>query len=149
VGRCQVTGSGFFMSKIIDLIKLHEGFRAKPYRCTQGRTTIGWGRNIQDNGITELEAELMLINDVSESCAILKDRVSGFSELCEVRQAVLIDMVFNLGWPRFSRFKKMILAVESRAFELAALEMEDSNWYRQVASRAVTLVEMMKTGEWA
>ncbi len=136
------------MSKLMSLIKLHEGYRAKPYRCPAGRLTVGWGRNIQDNGISEQEAELMLVNDVAEAAQVLSDRVLGFTDLCEIRQAALIDMLFNLGWPKFSAFKKMILAVESRAFELAALEMEDSNWYRQVASRAVTLVAMMRSGEW-
>ena len=29
-------------------IKRHEGFRSKPYKDTVGKTTIGYGRNLDD-----------------------------------------------------------------------------------------------------
>lgn len=44
-----------------------EGFRSKPYKCTAGKLTIGVGRNIEDNGITEDEAMYLLENDIA-SC---------------------------------------------------------------------------------
>jgi len=50
------------------LIKLHEGFRTHPYRCTAGKLTIGYGRNLDDVGILETEAEHMLGNDMADCC---------------------------------------------------------------------------------
>ena len=45
---------------LTDRVKMHEGLRLKPYRCTSGKLTIGYGRNIEDNGITEAEASFLL-----------------------------------------------------------------------------------------
>ncbi|MBP5593653.1 MAG: hypothetical protein J6X75_05780, partial [Clostridia bacterium] len=43
--------------------KLAEGLRLKPYRCPAGKLTIGYGRNIEDMGISETEAEMLFDND--------------------------------------------------------------------------------------
>ena len=40
----------------IEQIKKHEGLELKVYTCTAGRLTIGYGRNLEDRGITEEEA---------------------------------------------------------------------------------------------
>jgi lysozyme len=58
-------------------------------------------------------------------------------------QLVLASMVFNLGWPRFSRFKKMIAALEDRDYDQAAAEMEDSLWFQQIKSRGDELKQLM------
>lgn len=49
-----------------DLIR-DEGLRLKPYHCTAGKLTIGYGRNLDDNGISEEEALSMLRNDIATS----------------------------------------------------------------------------------
>lgn len=132
----------------IELIKKHEDERLKPYLCTAGKTTIGVGRNLDDNGIRQDESDLMLSNDLKECESVLESRMDHWSALSEVRQAVLINMVFNLGWPRFSKFKKCIAAVNDGYFDRAAAEMLDSRWARQVGNRAIELSEMMKTNNW-
>ncbi len=127
------------------LIKKHEGLRLTPYRCSSQKLTIGWGRNLQDNGITLEEAETMLQNDVGNA---IKEAESlpFFSSLNEARQAVIVDMIFNLGLPRFGMFKKMIAAIEKEHWHVAADEMLNSRWARQVGKRAQKLSEMMRTG---
>ncbi len=127
------------------LIKKHEGLRLTPYRCSSQKISIGWGRNLQDNGITLEEAETMLQNDVGNA---IKEAESlpFFSFLNEPRQAVIVDMIFNLGLPRFGMFKKMIAAIEKEHWHVAADEMLNSRWARQVGKRANTLSEMMRTG---
>ena len=127
------------------LIKKHEGLRLKPYRCSSQKITIGYGRNLQDNGITLEEAETMLQHDVGTA---IKDAQSlpFFASLNEARQAVIVDMVFNLGLPRFGMFKKMIAAIEREHWQVAANEMLNSRWARQVGKRANTLSEMMRLG---
>ena len=127
------------------LIKKHEGLRLKPYRCSSQKITIGYGRNLQDNGITLEEAETMLQHDVG---AAIKEAESlpFFASLNEPRQAVIVDMVFNLGLPRFGMFKKMIAAIECELWHVAANEMLNSRWARQIGKRANTLSEMMRLG---
>ncbi len=130
----------------IELIKRHEGYRSKPYKCTAGKVTIGFGRNIEDNGIRPDEAELMLLNDISECEAVLCDRIVNWKEHNEVRQGVLINMMYNLGWPRLSKFKKMLAAFEDKDYKLASIEMLDSKWAVQVGRRATELSDIMKAG---
>ena len=49
--------------KIADQLIRHEGLRLKPYHCPAGKLTIGVGRNLEDKGITEKEAILLLEYD--------------------------------------------------------------------------------------
>ena len=39
-------------------LRAHEGLRLKAYQCTADKTTIGYGRNLDDKGISNEEAEL-------------------------------------------------------------------------------------------
>jgi len=127
----------------IEQIKIDEGFRGKPYLDTVGKTTIGYGRNLDDNPLTEVEAEFLLDNDlkkVSQECCLLP----YFSELSTTRRSVIINMVFNLGMTRFKKFKKMNKALAEKNYLLASIEMLDSKWSKQVGDRATRLAEQMK-----
>ena len=127
------------------LIKKHEGLRLKPYRCSSQKITIGYGRNLQDNGISQEEADTLLQHDLN-SAIKEAESLPFFASLNEPRQAVIVDMVFNLGLPRFGMFKKMIAAIECEHWHVAANEMLNSRWARQVGKRANTLSEMMRLG---
>jgi lysozyme len=131
-----------------ELLIQHEGYREKPYKCTAGKLTIGVGRNIEDNGLRADEIMLMMDNDIAECEAVLSDRIFIWGELNEVRQAVLVNMMFNLGWPRLSGFKKTIEAVERKDFTSASQEMLDSRWALQVGERANELSRLMAAGSW-
>ncbi len=130
--------------KIIDQLIKHEGLRLKPYHCPAGKLTIGVGRNLEDKGISEKEAVLLLENDIEECLEDLKTIFQAFDLLPEPVQRVLVDMRFNLGPNRFRRFKKMLAAVKNQDFTQAAVEMKDSRWYSQVGKRAETLINIMK-----
>lgn len=139
--------------RIVEWKKLREGTvmnngRHVMYTCPAGKLTIGYGRNIQDRGVSEDEALFMLMNDVRSSereCYTLFDR---YAEMDDVRQFVLLDMMFNMGYHRLSRFKNMVSALDKLDYQKAADEMVDSAWYRQVGERAKVLVQMMRTGVW-
>lgn len=131
-----------------NLIKLHEGFRGKPYYDSTGHLTIGYGRNLVDVGISEQEADGLFLRDYELAVACLVDRIYFWLDLSEVRQAVLIDMVFNLGWPKLAKFSRFLSALEAGDYVKAADEMVDSLWYRQTKSRARRLVGMMLSNEW-
>ena len=81
-----------------------------PYKCTSGKITIGYGRNIEDMGISEDEAEYMLSNDIQLCVTWLDKEYPWFKKLSDTRQRALINMLFNLGIPRFTGFRKMIRA---------------------------------------
>ena len=67
--------------------------------------------------------------------------------LDEVRQRVLVDMAFNLGIPSLLTFKRTLASVEAGNYTVAAAQMLESKWARQVGTRAIRLSEMMATGQ--
>lgn len=133
--------------KILEQLVVHEGLRTTVYKCPAGRLTIGVGRNLEDLGITPDEAMFLLANDVERCCAELDLTVPWWRALDDVRQRVLVDMVFNLGIRRFLGFKKMLRHVAAQAWDRAADEMLDSRWADQVGMRARTLSDMMRSGQ--
>ena len=48
--------------------------------------------------------------------------------------------------PRYSTFKRFWAALEDADYELAADEMVDSKWRKQVKQRAIELASMMREG---
>ncbi len=138
------------MSRLIEQLKRHEGFSSKPYRCTAGRLTIGYGRNLDANGITEEEADRMLSSDLADVVRVLSVRLPIYNDptVSHVRLSVLDNMAFNLGVSGLLQFKKMIAAFEKRDYDTAAKEMLNSKWAKQVKGRAVELSEQMRTGKW-
>lgn len=118
------------------LIK-HEGIRLKPYVDTEGKTTIGVGRNLSDNGITQFEAMGMLSSDIDAALNEAHSKFPWFTSLSVPRQDAVIFLVFNLGMPRFQGFKKLHKALELANFELAGQELLDSRWASQVQRERV------------
>lgn len=132
--------------KTIKMLKVHEGFRSRPYHCTAGKLTIGYGLNLEA-GITEDEATYLLKNRVNKLQTELAN-LSFWSDLSGVRRAVLIDMAYNLGINGLFKFRKMMAALANRDFDKAAAEMQDSRWYHQVGVRSIELHAMMLTNQW-
>jgi hypothetical protein len=52
---------------LAELLSRFEGLRLKPYRDTVGKLTIGFGRNLEEKGISQLEAEFLLYQDIEQS----------------------------------------------------------------------------------
>lgn len=130
------------VSELTDLIAEHEGKSLTMYTDTVGVPTIGYGHNLQ-TPISEHAAKVILADDVKVSIDELDDRMDWWRDLPDPAQLVLASMVFNLGWPRFSRFKKLIAALEDRDFNEAAAQMEDSLWYQQIKTRGPALKQLM------
>ena len=134
-------------SKLLTLIRAHEGYRTHPYECTAGKLTIGIGRNLDDVGISEVEALYLLDNDVHD-CILDLYRIfpNQIDDLCEARQHALIDLRFNVGGAGFRTFKRMIAAVKAGEFDQAAREMLSSKWADQVGRRAKFDAQLMGLG---
>lgn len=134
------------MQQLIEQLALDEGLRLKPYKCTTGKLTIGYGRNLDDRGISADEAKHLLQNDIIHSLINVRGSIDTFDKLNEVRQNVLINMCFNLGLLRFCGFKKMLKAVAEEDFKRVSEEMLDSKWASQVGKRAERLANEMRRG---
>lgn len=124
------------------MVAQHEGLRLDMYHDTVGVPTIGYGHNLLEP-ISERAALVILEDDIMKTFNELDDRMDWWRDLPEPAQMVVASMVFNMGWPRFSQFKKFIGALEDRLWDKAAYEMEDSLWFNQVGHRGKELRDMM------
>lgn len=123
-----------------------EDRRNFPYEDSVGRLTIGIGRNLEDNGLSNEEVDTLFFNDHENACRDA-EQFEWFHGLDPIRRMVIIDMIFNMGISRFRGFINTIKALEAGDYRRAAMEMQDSRWYRQVGRRAKPLVRAMATGE--
>lgn len=123
-----------------------EGMRLHPYRCTAGKLTIGVGRNIEDNGITEEEALFLLGSDIRHLLEELDARWPWWRTMTDARQRALVNMAFNMGAPTLAKFKNMLAALEAGDYDRAATEALDSKWARQVGRRADRIANMIREG---
>jgi len=114
----------------------NENLTFTPYHDTVGKLTIGYGRNLEDKGISHSESELLLANDVTVSHALLLAEFGFYKSLSEVRQAVMMDMLHNMGMGGLKQFKKMIRALMIGDWDEAAAQMKDSQYWDQVGVRA-------------
>ena len=132
---------------LVNQLKRHEGLRLHPYRCTAGKLTIGVGRNLDDVGLSEEEAEYLLMNDIKVATDELYEALPFVKNMDEIRRNVLINMVFNLGISRFKKFRRTIMYLEAGNYAMASTEMLDSSWAKQVGDRALELSNQMLTGQ--
>ena len=136
------------MTKLIEMLKLHEGVRSHVYLCSAGYETLGVGRNISESGLglSDDEIEYLLNNDIKRVREELEDTYFWLPALNEARQDAMIDICFNLGLTRLRGFVKALEAMSREQFDIAADEFMDSRWATQVGNRAVEVTEIIRTG---
>jgi len=147
--------------KIIERTKRFEGFEDKPYKDTVGKTTIGYGRNLEANPLTLSElmvllnrvewkskhdsedwSEMLLKHDLERHTRELRSKFP-LEEQTENVQAVLIDMAYNMGIPNLMNFRGMLHAIHNRDYKQAAVELLDSQYAETVKTRAVANAKML------
>src|SRR5690554_533527 len=119
-----------------------EGNVPHAYQDSLGYWTIGVGFLIdkrKGGRLPDAVRDFWLDYEVSKTTAELEKRLPFFSELSQVRKDTMINMAFNLGVNRLLNFKKTIALMAGGKHELAATEMLDSAWARQVGDRAYRL----------
>ncbi len=148
------------MPLIEDLLRKEEGLRLDPYRDNLGFWTIGYGHLIdrRRNGmlppwvkpsfpITKEEAEQLLMRDIAEKVKDLEDSLPWYTNLDEVRQAILISMSFQLGIVGLMKFHETLAAIKEQRWQDAANGMRASLWASQTSSRVERLAQAMVSGD--
>ncbi len=147
-------------SELLNFIKLNEGLRLKPYRCPSGKWTIGYGYNMEAHGIppwmvdkvlsgkgiSEEDAERLLVGEVANCISVCEKIVPGFPALTLNRKIALVDMCFNLGPAGLAKFKNMLAAIGAQDWEKAWKAAQASKWYTQVKMRGVRVVKLIREG---
>jgi lysozyme len=126
-----------------DLIA-EEGIRLKPYLCPAGKTTIGVGRNLDDVGITEDEAMMMLDNDIERVKAQLAKALPWLETKPQGVQRAMANMAFQMGLGGVLKFQKMLAALQARDYNASRREALDSAWAKQTPQRAGRVTDLFK-----
>jgi lysozyme len=147
-----------------NLLMRHEGYRSTCYRDSRGFLTIGIGFNLDDlsaeetcqalglnysglragYAITLLQAQAVANRKISACLTAAQFQFPNWDDIPENAQAVVIDMLFNLGATKFSEFKLMIAALRSSDYPEAAAQMRQSLWFKQVGQRGLDDVALME-----
>ena len=124
---------------IVERIAQNEGFRSKPYKCSEGVLTIGHGITY----LTEDESLAIVANRVGNKHLELLDKLDWYDDLPSNVQGVILEMCFQIGTSGMLKFKKMIANMKNKNWEAASAEMKDSKWYRQTKNRCERLAKIV------
>jgi len=141
---------------VYEQLKIDEGVEYEIYKDHLGYPTFGVGHLVletdpehgQEVGTPVSEDRVKecfekdLDTAISECNALYEEGV--FGDLPGEVQEILVNMMFNMGRTRLSKFKKMHAAILESDWGTAAVEGRDSLWYRQVTNRADRLMERLE-----
>ena len=125
---------------LIERIGVNEGFRSKPYQCSENVWTIGHGLT----WLTEEESLHILTGRISQLHLKLLDDLDWYKDMPPEVQGILIEMVYQIGFSGVMKFRKMIANMQGKNWKGAADEMLDSLWARQTPSRANRLADIVR-----
>ena len=140
------------MEKLLAMLKRHEGVESHAYECSEGKITVGVGRNIDSEGgigLSDEEIDFLLQNDIERCIIELSSEYDWFVDLDDIRKDAMVDIAFNLGITRLRLFKRALAAMAEGNYKQAATEFLDSKWAKQVGGRALELTDMISSGEYA
>jgi lysozyme len=130
------------------ILAFEEGFRSRPYICSAGYITIGYGTKLHKRKgmnpnnfpltINEAAATEMLNDDLTETINALQRSKQGavFNNLSQTRKNLIISMAYQLGVTGVLKFKKTWKFLAAEMYSEAATEMLDSKWFLDTPERA-------------
>ena len=137
---------------IYEQLKVDEGVEYEIYKDHLGYATFGVGHLVLESdpehgqrvgtAVSEKRVRECFEHDLNTAineCNTLYGE-GDFGRFPGEVQEILVNMMFNMGRPRLSGFKKFNAAIESGDWLEAAKEGRDSRWYRQVTNRAERLM---------
>ena len=125
---------------LIERIGVNEGFRSKPYQCSEGVWTIGHGIT----WVTEEESLHILSGRISQLHLKLGEKLDWYDNMPPEIQGVVIEMCYQIGFTGFTKFKRAIAHMKNKEWQLASNEMLDSLWAKQTPNRAKQLADIVK-----
>jgi lysozyme len=131
---------------ILDL-KKDEGLKLQAYQDHLGFWTIGYGRLIdgkRNGGITEKEAEYLLLNDIKKVEKELSNKLSYWNTLPDNVKRALCNMAFQLGVNGLLGFKNSLKFIEKGDYKNAGINLRKSKWYIQTPNRAERVIKLIE-----
>jgi len=148
-----------------DMLSLNEGNKPKVYKDSKGNRTIGVGFNLEDSAnrkflkqegidinelfagreLTDRETRTLYNHSLTQAFKDAQSYDPNFAKRPEAVKMTLVDMAFNLGLTRLNKFVDMKAGLKNNDYNVAADEMVDSKWYKQVKSRGPRMVQVMRS----
>tara|TARA_R110002020_G_scaffold181918_3_gene377207 strand:- start:6610 stop:7059 length:450 start_codon:yes stop_codon:yes gene_type:complete len=142
------------ISKLKDQLIIDEGVKYETYLDHLSLKTCGIGhlcREDEPEYDLELGAEIsedrvteLFEQDIQSVIQDCKKVYDDWDKLPEEVKQIVANMMFNLGRPRYSKFRKHIQAVMDGNWQESANQMRDSRWHKQVTNRAERLCKRME-----
>jgi lysozyme len=142
--------------EVFEQLKIDEGVVYEVYKDHLGYPTFGVGHLVLESDpeyglevgsvVSEERVKECFERDLDiaiEECNQLYED-GRFSNLPDEVQQILVNMMFNMGRTRLSKFKKMHAAILEGNWVEAAKEGRDSRWYDQVTNRAERLMTRLE-----
>ena len=144
----------FFVDRLREELKTDEGCKYEIYLDHLGLPTFGIGHLVIESDpeyqkevgtvVDEIRVNEVFEQDIGVTVDECKILFVDWSNLPEEVKLITANMMFNMGRPRLSKFKKMIQAIKDENWYEAGNQMQDSRWYKQVTNRADRLISRMK-----
>lgn len=142
--------------EVFEQLKVDEGVVYAIYKDHLGYSTFGVGHLVLESDpeygaevgfpVSEERVKECFDHDldlaVSECGALYGER--EFGEFPDEVQQILVNMMFNMGRTRLSKFKNFTSALQEGDWARAAVEGRDSRWHKQVTNRAERLMSRME-----
>ena len=141
--------------KLIKLIECEEGWKPVPYYCSEDYPTVGYGFKIADKNaplpefILPKSAGDAWLNELLEELHTKIMFEPWYNGMSSARRAVIISMMYQMGYTGVLKFKKMIAAIYEGDYGTASDEMLDSRWAKQTPERANRHAMQLNGGEWS
>ena len=143
-----------FTDRLREELKIDEGCKYEVYLDHLGLPTFGIGHlNTEKDPehqmgigtpIDEIRVNEAFEQDVHVTIGECRKLFDDWDNLPETVRLITANMMFNMGRPRLSKFKKMIQAIQDSDWLEAGNQMQDSRWYKQVTNRADRLISRMR-----
>jgi GH24 family phage-related lysozyme (muramidase) len=132
-----------------DFIIKSEGYKNKTYFCSKGYPTVGIGHKFESgekilNYYSDKQIEVFFQNDLKEAIQAAQNNFPSFNFQPKEIKLVLVSFCFNLGENGAKKFVKFRKAIHIRNYLMAANELKNSIWYKQVTARANKYIEIIK-----
>jgi lysozyme len=141
---------------LINQIKYDEGVVLEVYKDHLGYDTCGVGHLLVKGNpeygcavgtpISESACDNYLKQDLQiswDECKILYQ--PWFKDFPQEVKEILINMMFNMGRPRLTKFVNFNKAIMRKDWKSAAVEGRDSLWHKQVRKRAERLMVRLES----
>ena len=138
--------------EVYEQLKIDEGVKYEIYNDHLGYATFGIGHLVLETDpehgsdigtpVSEERVKECFEKDLStaiEECYALYGE-GTFDDFPDTVQQVVVNMMFNMGRTRLSKFKNFTAALEEGDWARAAVEGRDSRWHKQVTNRAERLM---------